>query len=504
MVRLIGLDIGTSSVKAVLLDSAGQVFASASAPVALHIPQPGWAEQTPQDWWQAVCQVICNVLEMVGGEDVSAVGLSGQCPGHVLVDQRDQALGNAIIWRDQRAKAEAGWLRETVTPKQASESLGSSSIGSPTEPLARLLWLKNNRPEDWQAASSILQPKDYIALRLTGQSATDRYSAFCLANPDTGRYDTSFFERLCLDPAKLPPLLNPEQTMGLVTPQAESDTGLKAGTRVVVGTIDAYCDTLAGGIACPGRAVDVAGTSENISLRIESPVQVDGIYTGRISDEVLFLCGPTQAGGETLRWMAYNLYGASAAGPDFLSLETEAGSAPAGSEGLVFLPYLDGERTPVWDTHARGVFFGMTFAHQRRHFTRSVYEGVAFAIRHILELGEQATGTPASQVVICGGGSRSAFWNQVKADVLQRDVYPARIAETGCLGAAILAAVGMGLYPDLSSASQTMIRLQEPIQPNPENRAAYEENYQVYRSLYPLLKPLFIENPNAGRGNPLC
>lgn len=487
---LVGLDIGTSSVKAGLFDSAGGRLASANRPVKLYIPEPGWAEQDPPAWWEAACQALQQVIQTAKGSRILAVGLSGQCPGHVLVTPTGQAIGRAIIWRDQRAQVEARWLAAQVSPSQALEFLGSDSAGDATSPLARLLWLKAHRREDWASARWVLQPKDYISLKLTDTAATDRYSAYCLAHPESGEYDSGLFDRLGIDLKKLPGTCMPDAVIGQVTQAASRETGLPAGTSVVAGTIDAYCDALAGGIACPGRVVDVAGTSEIVSLQIDRQVSAPGIFAAKIGDQVAFLCGPTQAGGETLRWLARNFYPEFTSAIDFSLMESEAGRAPAGCNGMVFLPYLNGERTPVWDADARGAFFGLTLAHQRAHFTRAVYEGCAFAVHHILELGEQARGVKAEKIVLCGGGSRSYFWNQVKADILQMEVYPAEIPETGCLGAAILASVGAGWYPDLTSASQAMVRLKDPIRPNRENQETYKENYRIYRQLYPALRPL--------------
>ncbi|MEA4909700.1 MAG: FGGY family carbohydrate kinase [Anaerolineaceae bacterium] len=490
MSLLVGLDVGTSCVKAGLFDAGGHRLSSASAAVDLYIPRPGWAEQDPGAWWQAACQVLREVTVAAGGAQVAALGLAGQCPGHVLVDGQGQALGRAIIWRDQRAQAEAQWLKEHVSPERARQCLAGDTVGEATAPLARLVWLKKHRPGDWEAAASVLQPKDYVAFLLTGRAATDRLSAYGLAGPQGEDYPTQFFEELGLDPGKLPGMLLPSQVLGTVTPQAGLETGLAAGTPVVTGTIDAYCDALAGGIAGAGTAVDVAGTSEIISLHIDRPVEAQGVFPTSLGDGIHFLCGPTQAGGETLRWMAHNFYPGNRDAVDFPWMEMEARSAPPGCDGMVFLPYLNGERAPLWDARARGCFYGLTFGHQRGHFTRAVYEGVAYAVRHVLELSEAAGGARAEQVVVCGGGARSRFWNQVKADVLQREVYPAEIVETGCLGAARRAGVGVALYPDLRTASAGMLKLQEAVSPDPAAFEAYETGYRVYRHLYPALNPL--------------
>jgi len=485
---LVGLDIGTSSVKAGVFDSNGRKLASASIPVEILAPQPGWAEQDPQAWWQASRQALLQIAKNVQQERIGAIGLAGQCPSHVLVDVHGQAIGRAIIWRDRRAQAEADWIRQQISPDQAREYLGTETTWDAASPPARLLWLKALRPGDWKSAVAILQPKDYIALHLTGQTATDLYSAYNLANPTTGEYAEGLFSNLGIDLAKMPPLCKPIDRVGEVSGTASQITGLPAGTPVIAGTIDAFCDTLAGGVACPGRAVDVAGTSEIVSLEIKRKVTALGIFPWSLENQVTFLCGPMQAGGETLRWLARNFFPESGENPDYSCLELEAGSVPPGSEGVVFLPYLDGERTPLWDASARGCFYGLSFRHRRGHFLRAGYEGVAFAVRHVLELEEEASGLPAEKIVACGGGSLSDFWNQVKADVLKRPVYPTEYGETGCLGAVILASVGMQIYPNLIAASQAMVRLKEGVPPDLEQADVYDQGYERYRELYPALR----------------
>jgi xylulokinase len=494
---LIGLDIGTSSVKAGLFDASGNLLAKACAPLVLYSPEPGWAEQEPEDWWQGSRRVLAEILRGVDPGRVTGLGLSGQCPGHVLVDGETHPLGRAIIWRDLRARAEADWIASRITDAQAQEWIGTDQPGQAGSPPARLLWLAKNRREDWQRSVKVLQPKDYVALRLTGSSlATDCHSAYCLANPETSAYERRYFDILGLSLEKMPSLFDPTAVVGEVTSGSAQQTGLKAGTRVVIGTIDAYCDNLAGGVIFDGRAVDVAGTSEIVSLGIDRKVQARGVYPAKIGADGWFLCGPTQAGGDTLRWLAGCFYPEFGGGVHFDKMEEQANAVPAGSEGLVFLPYLSGERAPIWDADARGVFFGLTINHDRRHFTRAVYEGLGFAIRHILEIAEAAAGRSAGEMVVCGGGSQSGFWNQVKADILQKPVRPTAVNETGCLGAAILAGVGTGLHPDLRAGCERMIVFKDLLLPRKELAGVYERAYRTYRQLYPAVKPVF---PKAGR-----
>ncbi len=488
---LIGLDIGTSSVKSGLFDQEGHLLAKARMPVVLYTPEPGWVEQNPMDWWKGTCQVLAEILHGVDPGRVAALGLSGQCPGHVMVDADSLPLGRAIIWCDMRARQEADWIKDHISISQAQQWIGTDDPGHPSSPPARLLWLKNHLSKAWDQAVKVLQPKDFIALQLTGTLSTDWHSAYCLANPDTAMYSPQYFDLLGVPLEKMPVALEPTAIVGEITGQAARLTGLLSGTPVVIGTIDAYCDNLAGGVILGDRAVDVAGTSEIVSLGIEQKVEAPGVYPSRIGKAGMFLCGPTQAGGDTLRWLANCFFNEFKGSVEFEIMEREARAVPAGSQGLVFLPYLNGERAPIWDADARGVFFGLNLDHTRQHCTRAVYESVGFAVRHILESAETASRKAAREVVVCGGGSHSQFWNQVKADILQRPVRPTVISETGCLGAAILASVSTGFHPNLKSACEGMITYQDALEPDRKLAGVYESAYQTYRRLYPALKPVF-------------
>lgn len=490
--NLVGLDIGTSCVKAAVFDENGKAIHVASAPLQVFTPSAGWAEQDPEEYWTATCAALKGLFENIDPETVSGIGLSGQCPSHVLVDSSHRTLGRAIIWRDQRAEEEAKWMNQQVTAAQALEWLGNAYLGDATSPPARLLWLKENRSADWSKAAAVLQPKDFVVLRLTERVGTDCHSAYCLANPDSGEYDPAYFKILGLPLEIMPPTFAPTEVMGEVTSQAAQATGLKPGTKVVIGTIDAYCDNLAGGAIFPGRAVDVAGTSEIVSLGIEKPVAAEGVFPATIGKDGMFLCGPTQAGGETLHWLARSFYSKFKDGIPFKPMEDEARGAPPGSAGLIFLPYLNGERAPIWDAHAVGGFVGLTFHHDRRHCTRAVYEGVAYAIRHILEISETAAASSTREIIVCGGGSRSEFWNQIKADVLQKIVRPTMVSETGCLGAAILAGVGLGYHKSIKDGCLAMIQLKRGIQPEPKLSELYNNRYSRYRDLYPAMKMAFF------------
>ena len=491
---LVGIDIGTSSVKASAYDAKGFLLAKFSHPVDTFTPQPGWAEQEPVQWWEAVCTVLKDITRNVNPTSVAAVGLSGQCPGHVLVDAAFQPVGRAIIWSDRRAVEEAEWLRENITDLQAEEWVGTTYLGDPSCPPARLLWLIRHHPNVIEKTIALLQPKDFIVLRLTGEVYTDILSAYCLVHPQTRKYAPGYFEKLSFPVNKMPPVLPPVSAAGKVSDYAARQTGLVPGIPVVIGTIDAYCDNLAGGVLTPGRAVDVAGTSEIVSLAVPGKVSSPDVFSVSLDDSSAFLCSPLQSGGNTLAWLAGSFYPEFGQPVRYDLLEQEAQNAQPGCNGLVCLPYLNGERAPIWDSQARGAFLGINASHSRKDFTRAVYESIAFAIRHTLDVSEAAAGFTAQDFVVCGGGSRSYFWNQLKADVLQRQVIPTADSQTGCLGAAVIASLVAGFYPDLKTACSNMIQFKNPVDPNPAKKSLYEEAYNIYRQSYPALKLIWTGN----------
>lgn len=487
---LIGLDIGTSSVKAGLYDTSGGELAVKAKPISTQSPYPGWAEQDPGEWWAAVKTVLGQIARLAGSDELVAIGLSAQCPGHVLVDDQGEPLGSAIIWRDQRAKQEADWLNAHLSSEQAIQWTGHEVLADATQPAARILWLKKNRIQDWRKMRYILQPKDFIGYKLTGRCVTDFHTAYSLTAQSIRSYSEGFVNFLGLELKNLPELEAPEYCLGSLEDEIASEVGISGCPKVINGTIDAYCENLAGGAIIPGNAVDVAGTSEIISLGTTRSEEGSGVFLGKLGGHA-FLCGPTQAGGETLHWLNRTFYGECAGRIDYGLLEKEAEAVSAGSNRLIFLPYLQGERAPIWDSNASGVFMGLTLAHDRRHLSRAVFEGIGFAIRHILETCEEVCGEKANRVIVSGGGSRSNFWNHVKADILQKRVIPIKAEASACLGAAMLAAFGIGEQGSLEDAHGRMSRQADPVEPDPSTQSIYDENYEVYRRIYPSMQPLF-------------
>lgn len=481
----IGLDLGTSAVKVGLFDAAGRLLRLARHEYPLFTPRPGWNEQEPGTWWQAVCAA----LHEVDAGKIAAVGLSGQAPSPVLVGADNVALGRAILWSDRRAIAQAAWLTEHITPQQVRTWTGHALIADVTQPVARLLWLKANRPDDWEQCITVIQPKDFITLQLTGRIATDHHSGYGLYNLRTGRYHADYFLALGLELDKMPPVLKPTDVVGQVTPTAAAQTGLCAGTPVIVGTIDAWCEIIGCGGLTPGCAIDVSGTSEIVALVTERPAKGEGVSSSILLDGLHWVGGPMQTGGGVLRWLVNGFYGGDV---NYEQLETESESVPPGAEELLFLPYLAGERAPLWDNTARGAFVGLTGRHGRAHCTRAVYEGMAFAVRDVLERSQVAAKIEAKTLRVSGGGARSAFWNQIKADITGRPVQQMAVPEAACLGAALLAAVGVGAFAGPVAAAETMVHPATVLQPDPSRVAYYDLLFAAWRQLYLALRPTFL------------
>jgi xylulokinase len=486
---LVGLDLGTSAVKVGVFDTEGNLLRRSRRSYPLYTPHPGWTEQEPEEWWASTCAALGEALAGVEAGRIAAVGLSGQSPSQVLLADDGTALGRAIVWSDRRATLEAEWLAERITPEQAEVWTDCAFVTGVNQPPARLLWLRTHRSDDWARCAAVIQPKDYIAYQLTGEIATDVNSALGLYNPQSRQYSPDLLRLLDVDPSRMPPVLGQTAITGHVKPGAAAATGLQPGVPVITGTIDAWCDIIGCVGIAPGSAVDVAGTSEVVALTMAELVSGDGVFGAPLANGRYWVGGPMQVGAAALTWLSRCFYGQES--PDFRLLESEAMSVAPGAEGLLFLPYLRGERAPVWDPAARGTLFGLTDRHSRAHCTRAVYEGVAYAVRDLLERCKAVAVAAPKAVRVSGGGSASDFWNQVKADIIGLPVQRVAVLEAACLGAAVLAAAGVGLFDGLEQASEAMIRVGETFDPIAAHVSRYESMFATWRLLYPTLRPLF-------------
>ncbi len=501
MAYLLGIDIGTSGTKTVLFDTAGTPLASHTAEYPLYQPQNGWAEQEPLDWWNATVEGIRAVLAKSGckPEEVASIGLSGQMHGLVMLDGDNRVLRRSIIWCDQRTAAECEEIEAKVGKARLVEITANPALTGFTA--SKILWVRNHEPEIYEKCRHILLPKDYIRFMLTGEYATEVSDASGMQLLDIpGRcWSDEVLEKLGIDKALLGRVYESPEITGRVTSATAKETGLAAGTPVVGGAGDNAAAAVGTGVVVNGRAFTTIGTS-GVVFAHSDQVAIDP--AGRVHT---FCCavpgawhvmGVTQGAGLSLKWFRDQFCDAemrTAAGmgvdPYYL-MDQEAAKSPIGSNRLLYLPYLMGERTPHLDPNARGVFFGLSAMHEKRDLLRAVMEGVSYSLKDCLSVFAEM-GLRVDDMAACGGGGSSKLWRQMLADIYNCEISTIASKEGPALGVAILAGVGAGLYSSVPEACDAIIRKGGSQQPVPENVAAYAPCYQVYTSLYPALKGLY-------------
>jgi len=507
MDALLGIDLGTTGVKAALFAADdGHVLSWAFVDYPLSHPHPGWAEQNPEEWWQATLTAIRLCLTNGVGEGVSpsnvrGVGLSGQMHGVVLLDEQSMVLRPCIIWADQRSEAQCRWMTERVGAERLIDYVSNPALPGFSAPKA--LWVRDNEPDIFARARTLLLPKDYIRFRLTGELAIEISDAAgtCLLDVKHGVWSREVLEAIEFDPALLPPVVPAVAICGSTTEEIEQLTGLLAGTPVAGGGADNACGAVGNGVVQPGLALVSIGTSGVVLAYTDSP-QVDRsgpiprVHTfNHAVPQAWYLMGVTQGAGLSLRWVRDNIGLPERAlehwtGLDAYALLTkEAEGVPAGSDGLLFLPYLQGERTPHLDAYARGGWIGLTASHDRRHLVRSVLEGVAFSLKDCFTIIEEQ-GLTLEQVRATGGGAKSPLWRQIIADVLGVELVTTNAQEGPAFGAALLAGVASGIYSSVQQACEATIRIVERTLPQSDKPVAYARAYEQFRALYPALKPI--------------
>ncbi len=491
MAYVIGIDASTTATKAVLIDETGAVRGVGVTEYGYEVPHPLWSEQSPELWWDGAVASVRSVLAETGvdGGDVVAVGLTGQMHGLVLLDEADRVLRPAILWNDQRTAAECDAIRAAVGPQRLIEITGNDALTGFTAP--KLVWVRDHEPEVWARVAHVLLPKDYVRLRLTGEHALDKADGagtilFDLAARD---WSPEVLAALAIDPAWMPPTFEGPQVTGTVTADAATRTGLRAGTPVVAGGGDQAANAVGVGVVDPGTMALSLGTSGVVFAATDRPIhEPRGIvhaFCHAVPERWHLMSVMLSAAG-SLRWFRDAL----APGEDFEALVSAAADVDPGSAGLLFLPYLTGERSPHPDPLARGAFVGLTVTHDRRHLTRAVLEGVAFGLRDGLDL-MTAAGMPApTQIRASGGGTVSPLWRQILADVLDAEIATVDTAEGAAFGAGLLAAVGAGWFPSAASAAAATVHV-TPVAAPGQDVARYAEAHARYRELYPALSPTF-------------
>ncbi len=507
MEYIIGIDLGTSGTKTVLFDRQGTPVASATQEYPLYQPENGWAEQDPRDWWNAAAQTLAQVIakSQVDPKDIGAVGLSGQMHGLVMLDKEGNVLRRSIIWCDQRSGKQCEEITEKVGREKLIHITANPALTGFTA--AKLLWVRENQPQLYARCAHVLLPKDYVRYMLTGQFATEVSDASGMQLLDVPNrcWSQELLGLLDIDPALLAKVYESPEITGTVTKAAGALTGLAPGTPVVGGAGDNAAAAVGTGVVTDGKAFTTLGTSGVVFAHTDQ-LSIDP--KGRVHT---FCCavpgawhvmGVTQGAGLSLKWFRDNfcspeMVAAQGLGIDpYVLLDRQAARSPIGCQKLLYLPYLMGERTPHLDPDCRGVFFGLSAIHQRQDLLRAVMEGVVYSQRDSMEVLREM-GIHPQEMLACGGGGTSPLWRQMLADVYGCPVQTVQSKEGPALGAAILAAVGGGLYPSVQEACQGLIKVNEPQNPVPENAREYEKYYQVYRSLYPAMKESFRQLANV-------
>lgn len=488
----LGIDVSTTGSKALLIDESGRVVGTASTPHTLQTPKPLWSEQNPEEWWTATSASIRSALEKSGvdGERVAALGLTGQMHGLVLLDETGNVLRPAILWNDQRTQAQCDEIHQRIGKERFIQITGNVALAGFTAP--KILWVQENEPEIYAKARHVLLPKDYVRYKLTGDYAMDKAdgAGTVLFDLKARNWSGEVLEKLGIDSAWMPPTHEGPDFTGHLTPEAASATGLKAGTPVAAGGGDQAAQAIGVGAVEPGVVALTVGTSGVVFATTPSAlVEPEGrlhAFCHAVPGMWHFMGVMLSAAG-SLQWY----HDTFASDLSFDELLNEAVGIPAGSEGLQFLPYLSGERTPYPDPLARGAFVGLTLRHGRGHMTRAVLEGVSFGLKDSFRLIQNAGLGEIRQVRASGGGTKSALWRQILADVFESELVTVNTSEGAAYGAALLAGVGAGAWSDVQTACNATIEITDRTTPDSARVPIYQKSYTIYRGLYPKLKPSF-------------
>ena len=485
---LLGIDVGTGGTRALLIDEAGKVLASCTAdhqPFAS--PQIGWAEQEPDDWWRACCEAVRGVLSKTSNREIAAVSFSGQMHGAVLLDAAGTPLRPALIWCDQRTAEEAAELTQQIGPQQLIYLTCNPALTNFT--LTKLLWVRKHEPRLYEKFRMLQLPKDYVRFRLTGQYAMDMADASgtLLLDVANRRWSEQMVAATKVNSSALPKLFESCQVCAEVSQKGAEATGLAPGTPVVAGAGDQAAGAVGLGVVASGAVHATIGTSGVGFASTDRPcIDPRGrlhTFCHAVPDR-WHVMGVTQAAGLSLRWFRDQFGGA------YDALTSEAANVPPGCDGLMWAPYLMGERTPHLDPDARGALVGLTASHTRAHIVRAILEGVAFSLRDIFSIFEEMQ-VPVSGIRLGGGGSRSSVWQQIQADVYGQRVEIVESAEGAAYGAALLAGVGAGIWNSVYEASCQTVRVRTVVEPDPATSLFMQQQYSQYRRIYPAVRSIY-------------
>jgi len=484
---LLGIDIGTSACKVAVFEKSGKVLAQTNKPYKLYYPNPGWVEQNPDEWWDAICDGIKDILQTVSASDIAGIGIDGQSWSAIPVDKDGNCLHNTPIWMDTRARDICERVVNEVGFDTIFEVAGNGFEPSYTTP--KMIWFKENMPEIYNNTYKFMQSNSYIAMKLTGVMSQDLSQGYGIHFFDMKkcRYNENLAEKLGLSVEKVPDLAGCHEVIGEVTEKAAKITGLKAGTKVVAGGLDAACGTLGAGVYMKGQTQEQGGQAGGMSICVDAAVAHPKlILSPHVIPDLWLLQGGTVGGGGVLRWFKSE-FGEN---QSFDELTAMADNVAPGSDGVTFLPYMAGERSPIWNPDAKGVFYGLGFDKTKGHMVRAALEGVAYSLEHNLRTAAE-TGVEVGELLAMGGSANSILWTQIKADVTGKIIKVPESDTATTLGAAILAGVGVGMYNSFEEAVKETIVVTREHKPNMDNHEIYKKSMELYLDLYEALKDTF-------------
>lgn len=486
---LLGIDIGTSACKVAVFDEAGQVIAAENESYSLYYPNPGWVEQNPNEWWEAICRATRRISEKNEIRDnIVGIGIDGQSWSAIPVDKSGKCLYNSPIWMDTRARDITDRLKKSLGEEHIFKVAGNGFEPSYTTP--KMIWFKENLPEIYNSTYKFLQSNSYIALKLTGVMSQDISQGYGIHFFDQNKlsYDAELAKEMGLSTDLLMEPVACHDIVGYVTYEAASLTGLKSGIPVVAGGLDAACGTLGAGVYKVGQTQEQGGQAGGMSICTDKALAHPKlILSTHVIPGLWLLQGGTVGGGGVLRWFKQEL---GKEGESFDDITALAESIAPGSDGVLFMPYMAGERSPIWNPDAKAVFYGLSFNKTRAHMARAALESVAFSLEHNMRTAREVDAR-VDELVAMGGAANSRLWTQIKADVTGKKIIVPSSDTATTLGAAILAGVGVGVYAGFKEAVEKTVVLTREHEPNMENHEIYKVCVDAYLRLYEHLKDFY-------------
>lgn len=501
---VVGVDVGTTSCRTMVFDIDGRIMSKCAVEYKIETPRPGWAEQDPNEWWTAVAKTLKEAVgdANLDSKDIMAIGVTGQQPSPVFVGEDGEVLGNSLIWMDRRTSDQCRQIEEVLGVERVYEITGQRV--DPISTASKILWVRHYLPEVFRRVHKVLQPKDFVIFRLTGEIGSDYASSAAtqLLNLRMRTWSSEIIEALDIPDKILPTLHDSTAIIGRLRKTVADMTGLSEGTPVVCGAGDTTVSAVGSRVVIPGRVSVNIGTSSDVMACLEEPVfdreRRIGVYPHAVPDSYITIAG-SNTSGACLRWFrdalcAPEKHAAEIIGVDvYEMMNTMVKDVEPGGGGLIFLPYLLGERSPIFDPKARGVLFGMSLSHTKGNLVRAIMEGVAFSIRHRLEITEQLKADLAMPtLIVAGGASNSPVWCQIIADVTGKEVQVLASGESTCAGIALLAGVSMGIYTSIESACDHVMPVMAKVRPLPQHVNIYSSLYDKYKDLYNCTRQLMV------------